>query len=384
MVYAVLVASALLVDLALNLPLGSLPLALMDERVPAGSIALVIGAGPIASLAASIPIGGLTDRYGRLPVLRTAAVSCVMSVIALAFVRDPLLVAAVMSVRSIAITAYVTAEFAYASAIVAPERAVSATATLGMVGNLSFATAPAAGFWLWQHGIERQQFLWAGALALTGTLILLSLPAEAQRRTHRSRRIYMRAAWYPAIAFLIACSLASGVNAGLAIVTFHQRGVANGALLFSAMAATTFALRFFAGRLVDRFGPRIIAVPTAVVQCIGSMLAAHAQTPFAVIVAGGVMGLAWSAIVPVGIGLLFERSSKGTRGAAMGSYSLAFGIGATGGSAIGAIAAAAGPGYTLAMTICAVAALTPLPWLFRARPAGRRGPARLRLAGNQV
>jgi hypothetical protein len=87
---------------------------------------------------------------------------------------------------------------------------------------------------------------------------------------------------------------------------------------FQALAARdrtpTFALRFFAGRLVERFGPRTIAVPTAIAQRAGALLAAHAQTPFAVVVAGSCMGIAWSAVVPVGIGLLFERSSKATRG----------------------------------------------------------------------
>jgi MFS family permease len=243
---------------------------------------------------------------------------------------------------------------------------------LGWFGNLSFATAPAAGFWLWQHGIEREQFLWSAGVALVGALILSRLPAETGRRVRRSRKIFMRSVWLPAIAFLVACSLAGGVNGALAIVTFHQRGISNGALLFTALASTTFALRFFAGRLVDRFGPRTIAIPTAVAQCVGVLLAARADAPVAVIIAGMCMGIAWSAVVPVGIGLLFERSSPGTRGAAMGSCNLAFSIGMTVGSILAAAAAAWGGGYTLAMSICAATSLVALPWLFfagRARPS---------------
>ena len=44
MVYAVLVASAFLIEVALNEPLGSRPLALVRAHVPAGEIALVLGA----------------------------------------------------------------------------------------------------------------------------------------------------------------------------------------------------------------------------------------------------------------------------------------------------------------------------------------------------
>jgi MFS family permease len=384
MVYAVLVASAFLIEIALNVPLGSLPLALIHDHVPPGEIALIVGAGPIAALAVSVPIGGLADRFGRLRTMRIAAVLCVISVGALAFVTDPILNGALMAIRGVAITAFVTAEYAYVSAIVASDRAVSQTATLGMVGNLSFATAPAAGFWLWQHGLERQQYLAAAGCALLGALILVLLPAERGRRIRRSRKIFMRSAWIPAIAFLVACTLAGGVNGALAIVTFHQRGIGNGALLFTAMAFTTFGLRFFAGRLVDRFGPRMVAIPTAIVQCLGSLLAAHAQTPPEVIVAGACAGIAWSAVVPVGIGLLFERSSRGTRGAAMGSYNLAFSIGATAGSLIAAGAAACGLGYTFAMSLCALASVLVLPWVLLSRPHRSVRGAVVRLAAQRA
>jgi len=383
MVYAVLVASALLIEIAVNLPLGSLPLALIRAHVAPGEIALVVGAGPIAALAVSVPIGGLADRFGRLRTIRIAACLCVLSIGALAYVTDPILNGLIMAARGIGITAFITAEYAYVSAVVAPQRAVSATATLGMVGNLSFATAPAAGFWLWQHGFERQQFLWAAGFALLGALILIVLPAAGAQRVRRSRQIFIRSAWLPAISFLVACTLAGGVNGALAIVTFHQRGIGNGALLFTAMATTTFGLRFFAGRLVDRFGARLVAIPTAILQCAGSLLAAHAQTPVDVIVAGACAGIAWSAVVPVGIGLLFEKSSLGTRGAAMGSYNLAFNVGATGGSLVAAGAAALGLGYTVAMSLCAAASIVALPWVLASRPA-RPARSALHLAAHRA
>jgi len=373
MAYAVLIVSALLIDMALNLPLGSLPLALARNGVPAGAIALIIGAGSIAALAASVPIGGLADRFGRLPTIRIAGAVCALSMISLAFVSDPVLNGTIMAIRGIAITAYGTAEFAYASSIVAPERAVSATSSLGMVANLSFATAPAIGYWLWQHGIERSQYAWGGALALAGAVILFNLPKEKGRRVRRSRKIFMRSAWLPTITYLVACSLQGGVNGALAVLTFHQRGIGNAALLFTAMAGTTFALRYVAGRMVDRFGPRIVAIPTALMQAAGALLAAHAHTPADVVLAGVCLGVAWAAVVPVGIGLFFERSSKGTRGAAMGSYSFAFGIGGTAGALLASGAAIFGGGYTAAMTVCAVSSILALPWVLA---SGEGRPAR--------
>jgi MFS family permease len=374
MVYAVLVASALLIEFALNIVLGSLPLALSADGVSPANVVLVLGMSSVAALVASIPAGALADRFGRLPVIRTAAVACGLSMVGLAYAHTPLLAMACMALRGVAVTAYVTAEFAYASAIAAPGRAVSQTATLGMVGNLTFATAPAVGYWLWQCGIGREQYLGGAALAFVGAVVLVRLPREVGRRVRRSRRIIMRSAWLPAIAFLVACTLQGGVNGSLAVLTFHQRGIANGALLFTCMALTTFGLRYGSGRLVDRFGPRAIAVPTAAAQCVGAFLAAHATTPLQVGLAGLALGTAWSAVVPVGIGLLFERSSRGTRGVAMGSYNLAFSIGATGGALLAALFVTVGGGYTVAMTVCAFAALLTLPWVL-STTANTRSPA---------
>jgi MFS family permease len=119
-------------------------------------------------------------------------------------------------------------------------------------------------------------------------------------------------------------------------------------------------------------------------QCGGALLAAHARTPGEVIVAGLFLGVAWSAVVPVGIGLLFERSSPGTRGAAMGSYNLAFSIGMTAGSLIAAAAAAWSSGYAPAMSLCAAASLAALPWLFFAGPARPARRIALRLAAHRA
>ncbi len=380
MAYAVLIVSAFFIEIALNLPLGSLPLALSADRVAPGIVALIVGAGSFAAFAVSIPIGGLADRYGRLLTIRIAAVLCSASMVGLAFATHPFIDGTIMALRGVAITAFITAEYAYASSVVAPERAVTATATLGMVGNLSFATAPAAGFWLWQHGVYREQYLVAAAVAFAGALCLVRLPRESGTRVRRSRKIFIRSVWLPAITFLVACSLAGGVNGSLAILTFEARGIANGALLFTAMATTTFALRFLAGRLVDRIGPRLVSIPTALVQCGGALLAAHAQSPLQVTLAGLLLGIAWSAVVPIGIALLFERSSKATRGAAMGSYNLAFSIGMTAGAVLAAAAAASGAGYTTAMSLCATAAVASVPWLFASGPPRTVRRRALRLA----
>ncbi|MBD5654322.1 MAG: MFS transporter, partial [Candidatus Eremiobacteraeota bacterium] len=374
MAYAVLVLSALLFELALNLPVGTMPLALTQDGASPTVVAIAMGCGMFAALFVSLPIGALADRMGRLVLIRISAGVGVLSVLGLAVAHGPLLGGVLLGVRSIAIVAYMTAEFAYASEIVSKERAVSGVATLGMIGNLAFATGPALSVFLWQHGVGREQYYYSAGLAFVGLLCLFALPKRYDERRRGVKRapIVMHPRWLPAMGFAFACTLQGGVNGSLAILTFQQRGIVNGAAIFSASAITAFALRYVAGRLVDRFGPRAIAVPTAIVQALGCLLAAEARSLEAVIVAGICLGVAWAAVVPVSLGLLFEHSSNRTRGAAMGSYNLAFCSGAAVGAILATLAAVFGSGYPLAISVCALLPLAVLPYVVRSPARGSR------------
>ncbi len=381
MPYAILVVSALLYDLALNLPVGTMPLALLADGTAPTAVAIAMGSGMFAALFVSLPIGALTDRIGRLPMLRASAGLGILSLFGLAFAHGPILGAILLGVRSIAFVGYVTAEFAYASEIVSKKHAVSGVATLGMIGNLSFAIAPAASVFLWQHGIGREQYAWACGLAICGFACLFLLPGRFDERRGSGSRapIFMHPRWYPAIGFALACMLQGGVNGSLAILTFHQRGIVNGATIFTASALASFALRYPAGRLVDRFGPRAVAVPTALLSALGCVLAASAHSLLGVVFAGLFLGTSWAAVVPVALGLLFEHSTSRTRGAAMGAYTLAFSAGAAIGASVATLATLTGGGYAVAMTVCAVGPLAVLPYVLRSQRGLRRRRSETRL-----
>ena len=373
MPYAILVVSALLYDLALNLPVGTMPLALLADGTAAPAVAIAMGSGMFAALFGSLPIGALTDRIGRLPMLRASAALGVLSLFGLAFAHGPLLGGILLGLRSIALVGYMTSEFAYAGEIASKARAVSGVATLGMIGNLTFAISPAMSVFLWQHGIEREQYAWACGLAICGFALLFALPGKFDERRAKSSRapIFMHPRWYPAIGFAMACTLQGGVNGSLAILTFHERGIVNGAAIFTASALASFALRYPAGRLVDRFGPRVVALPTALMSAMGCVFAASAHSLVAVVFAGLLLGTSWAAVVPVALGLLFEHSTSRTRGAAMGAYTLAFSGGAAIGASVATLATLAGGGYAVAMTVCAVGPVAILPYVLRSQRGGR-------------
>jgi MFS family permease len=361
---------------------GSLPLALVSEGASESQTAIAMGCGMFAALIVSLPIGMLTDRVGKLPVLRVAAFSSVAIMLLMGFTQGIVAGCFQMALRSAALCGYMTAQFAYASTMFSKERAVSAVGAMGILGNVAFAAGPAFGVWLWQHGVHREQYMYASSLNLIAALMVLTLPAKYDvlpKKTPRIR-VFIRPSWLPAMIFTACCTLQGGVNGALAVLAFQDRGITNGALIFSASALTTVVFRYPAGRLVERFGARAIAIPTAIVQCLGCVLASQANAPWTVIVAGTFLGMAWSSVVPVGIAILFENSSHRTRGTAMGSYNLSMGGGAALGALVAAVVTALGMGYTQAILICALAPCLALIYLFlgprkRRRPVVTAAPA---------
>jgi MFS family permease len=373
--FFLLLVSTFVTEFACNLPTGALPLALLRDGASHSEVAFAMGGGLFAQLIGSVPVGAVVDRIGRLRTIRASVVLMALSIFGMAVLHGPVWGGVLMGLRGFAMMSYVTAEFAYVAEIVPSSRSVSAVSTLGMIANFVFAFAPAVGVWLWHHGIAREQFWDGGALALAGGAALLFLPQRHDVRTQRrSRLILMRSAWLPAMGFLAATAMQSGVNTALAVVTFTQRGIANGALIFTSMALVTFALRYPAGRLVEKYGARVVTIPVVVCQVIGCVLAANAYHPAQVLIAGAFLGAAWSAVVPVGVALFFEHSSPRTRGVAMGAYNLSFAIGTSSGALLAALLTRFGYSYGIAISACALASLVAVPWVFaRMRREASRG-----------
>jgi MFS family permease len=161
MAYAILAASAFLFELALDLPVGSLPLALDGDGASHGAVAATMGSGMFAALLASLPLGILVDRWGRMAVMKVAGVAGAAILVALTFVHGSPGDSALLALRSMVFIGCMTAEFAYAGDLASPARAVSTVATLGTIGNSTHAAGPATGVVLWQHGFGLEHYAWS-------------------------------------------------------------------------------------------------------------------------------------------------------------------------------------------------------------------------------
>ena len=162
--FVILFTAALLCEVSSNIPVGSLPLALVSEGASESQTAIAMGSGMFAALLVSMPIGMLTDKIGKLPVLRASAFASVFIMILMSQTHGIVAGCIQMALCSAAICAYMTAQFAYASGMFSKERAVSAVGAMGILGNVAFALGPALGVWLWHIGVHREQYMYASIL----------------------------------------------------------------------------------------------------------------------------------------------------------------------------------------------------------------------------
>ncbi len=360
-VWGILLTAALLTNFATGMVAGSLPLALLSEGNRVSIVALVMSMGVVTAACASIPMGWVADAIGKRRTL-TLAVGCAMCALIGQFLAHGAVESAIAwSLQSFANITFNNAQLAFISKVAPEERRVSSTASTAVFVNLGLATAPVFAVFLWQHGIGRQQYLLGAVLAIINLVLLSFLPADSVTRHRRTRTILLRSAWLPAILLGIAVNLQSGVNAALSVAIFHHRGIANPALLLAVTSTTALLARYPMARLVETYGSKALAIPTVIMQASGCIVAGFAWDSVHVVFGGILLGWAWAGIYPSVLSMFLERSSKATRGRAMGALGFAAGVGAALGGLIATISSAIGLGYTFAMVCAALSSVCVLP-----------------------
>lgn len=84
-----LLISTLVSEIAFNLPMGALPLALLHDGATHSEVAFAMGGGVFAQLFGSVPIGAIVDRVGRLRMVRASVVLVSLATLGMAFLHGP-------------------------------------------------------------------------------------------------------------------------------------------------------------------------------------------------------------------------------------------------------------------------------------------------------
>ncbi|TGQ12248.1 MULTISPECIES: arabinose transporter [unclassified Mesorhizobium] len=196
-------------------------------------------------------------------------------------------------------------------------------------------------------------------------------PAGATAR--QSWTSVAQAVWLPGVGAALS-SLGYGAILSFAALLFSERGWHPVWLPFTAYAASLIAARLCFGQLPDRLGGARVAAIFVAVEAVGLLLIWSAPGPLVATLGAGLTGLGYSLVYP-GLGAeALSHLPSGSRGLAMGLYTVFLDVALGFGSPVlGLVAASAGLQFVfLAVAAAAVPALAIALLLRRKSSAVRR------------
>lgn len=298
--------------------------------VAALSVAVVV-ARPVA--------GRLADLHGYKLLMLCGAVACTLAGLGYyGAVSLPVLLA-VRIVQGAGEGAVYTAGAAWLVGICPPERRGRVVGLYGIYMWLGITLG--ALFGTLAMRIIGFSAVW-GLCALVGVAGFASISAGQRPPDPAGKR--GRLFILPAATILpgIALSLASlGYAALAAFVALHMltRGVTDGVAGFNAFGFTYVGVRLFIGKVPDRFGPRPVALWSAIVEAIGLVIVAVAPNLPVVIIGGLVMGAGLSLLFPSLALIVINSSDASQQGAALGAFTSFWDLGIAVGAPISGLIA---------------------------------------------
>lgn len=356
--FALLCAATLFEFTSLGVYMSALPLFVTDELGGSrSSVGLTMGAFAVSAVLLRPFVGQGLDRRGRRPFLMAAP--AILVVTSAGFLAVGSITAAV----GLRVLQGVTGAFFYTAAAtvatdLAPfEKRADYLARFSLFLYGGFAIGPSLGEALVRQGFD-QAWTVAGGLALGSLAVTFfvhdTTPHEAGVGGHPPLRFLHPAAVWPGLVILTA---ATGYTAITAFSSLYARriGMGSSGALYATFALSILVVRLVAGRLADRHGRVTVALPGMALAAFGMAVLALEPPPVLALVGVGGFGVGFALVFPALLALTVDRVPDAERGAAVGSFTAFFDIGASGGSyAVGAVADRVGfaGGFGLPSALC--------------------------------
>ena len=295
------------------------------------AVGVVIGAYAITGIAFRPVAGMLADRRGRRSVV---VLGSLVSAVAGALLFLPLGMASVLVSRlflGAGEGSVFTAGSAWVADITPEGKRARLIGIYGLAVWSGLSVGPAVGEAL--RDLGGFDLVWGFVLVMP---IISAAVASKTREAYVAPstidtegwkgRLIAREALGPGISMAL---VSAGFAAMASFVVLHMQdeGVAGGAWVFTAFAASLVASRLVIGGLPDRLGPRRVAVVAAFVEAVGLAAIGLAESLPVAILGAVVMGWAFSVLYPSLSLIVHRRVSESRRGAAFGTFTATFDLG---------------------------------------------------------
>jgi len=330
---------------------------------------LFLGFLTYASAAAAPITGAIGDRVGQRRVLLIVSVILSAFTASYAFITDYRVLLGVVIGHGLFWSALLSASGAYMTSTLPPARRAEGIGYWGLSSVLAVGTAPAIGFWVYEHG-------WT-ALCIEITILNLLMAVIAWRLPDdhvgaHGREEHAEHAATPHPRRIVEWRVLA-LSGSLALVSFgygsltsfsalyaDALGVSPRGIFLTAMAVSLLSGRLLFGRALDRIGHRVVLQRCLLLPPIGLVILAFASGRWSMIAAGLMFGAGFGLMHPAFTAYVMARVPFARRGAAFGAMLAAFdtGIG-TGSSVMGWIISRTG--FRVSFGLAAVLAACAMP-----------------------
>jgi len=274
---------------------------------------------------------------------------------------------------------YTTAAPSLVASITPAARRAEAMAYWGVANTVALAACPALGLFLAERWSYPTCFGVAAAIGAAGVLVTALLRPRnrpvARPTLPPPGPLLERRVLLPAVACFVMM-LGYGVIVTFIVILADERQIAGSGFFFTMYAAGLLVSRAIAGRLADRYGRWIVAVPGIACLEVSLIVAALAHALPLLAVAAVLAGVGFGAAQPALLALTVDLVPLDRRGSAVATYYTAHEGGiAIGAIALGWVAQAVTTGGMFALTgmalLVAIGVLGPSVWR---RSQGRFAP----------
>jgi MFS family permease len=330
-------------------------------------VGLVVGAFAVSTFAIRPIVGYLTDNWSAVLMLAAGGLLLAVGGVGL-LLPSVLLIAAANFLRGVGWAAVNTGGNVLVAHDAPPSRRGEATGYMSFMQQMGIALGPPVALWLAgpAHTFSLPILLCAAVSLLCG-VVALPISREAERAAQASAhhgpapdsalaRLYDRDVVLASV--LLGCLTVAqpAVHAFLPLYAQEDVGipVADLSWYYIVIGVLAIVWRFALGGISDRLGRGRAVVVGLSAGIVGLVLTATATNLWGLMV-GGVIFAAGQAIhAPATMALAIDRANPARRGAAMATYSMAYGVGNSVGAVFsGALVEGLGyrPMYWITMTI---------------------------------
>lgn len=323
--------------LSVGASLATLPF-YVTEELDGGNLAVgvVVATIAVAAIVARPIAGRIADKQGYKPILQAGAVLCALAGVLYYVSLHVAVLVPVRLVHGVGEAAVYTAGAAWLVAICPPERRGRVVGLYGTSMWMGITLGALAGELLRDSVGFGAVWAFCALAPLVGLAIATGTPAPAKQGGAAKPVLVPRGAIVPGLALSLA-SLGYGALAAFVALHLQDKDISGGIAAFNAYGITYVVVRLVLGNWPDRFGPRRVAFWSGLVEAVGLLLVALANTLWVAVLGGLIMGAGLSLLFPALALIVINQTAPSQQGGAIGTFTSFWDLGVALGGPLGGL-----------------------------------------------